>query len=127
MANNITVYLLFTKNKNEEPGAILRFDKTNKFYDGNFYSWKDAIHFLGYYEHKMNMNMKINENIYSIDFLNKIYNKWFNKYGYNHFEEFIGNSNEFINICKDGYNTSIGTISPNVNLCNISAWTYEEK
>lgn len=107
------VCLLFSSNVTIEPGAILQCDTTGKYYSCTFNDWRDAIHYLKWFD---------NNNYSNTD---SSYNSWSNIYGYSEEDIFIGNLNEFQTNSSDDWIiwTSVGSINSQTNLNTISAWT----
>lgn len=111
------VTLLFSKDKNSEPEAILQCDTSGEYLPFYFFDWRDSIHYIQWC---------LNNNLSSADI--KSFEQWGKKYGYNDKEEFNGNLNEFRCDENDNDNdewvvfTTIGDIDGSKNLKKLSAW-----
>ena len=67
------IVLLFCRDTTKEPGAILQDDSSGCYHEAtNFYNWRDAVHFLGFYykiseEYSRDKKYKIKNGIISYD------------------------------------------------------------
>lgn len=110
-----TVILLFSKDMSKEPAGILQCDTSGKYYQNYFNDWRHAIHYILW--HSIAKKCK---------FEHEMFRKWSEIYGYHEYEEFTGDLNEFRTDDDSGIIfTSIGTITRNMDLNSLSAWTFE--
>lgn len=112
----VTVVLLFSKDKNIEPGGILQCDTSGEYFPFNFRDWRDGVHYIQWCLH--------NKKKYS----HESFNIWSELYGYDDEEEFTGDLNEFRCKKSDEYKwivfTSCCEINGSTNLKKKSAWNY---
>lgn len=112
-----TITLLFSKDQSNEPPGILQCDTSGEYYPHYFYDWRDAIHYI-------NWRNSLNTN----ELEHKLFHKWSVLYGYDEDEKFNGNLNEF-RTDEDEWMifTSIGTITCDMDLNTLSAWTFKSE
>ena len=115
-----TICLMFERNRKEEPSAILRCDTSAEFYPYDFYCWKDAVHFWGFYQNECKQSSFVTT-------VSEVQRKWEKKYGYDNYEEFRGNLNEFNHFNEFGISVDQFEIEPGTDLYKTSAWTLKEK
>lgn len=110
-----TVTLLFSKDTSKEPPGILQCDTSGEYYPHCFNDWRHAIHYIRW---RLTQNIGKNEH--------NVFREWCKTYGYYEYEEFTGDLNE-IKTNDDSWIifTSIGTITSEMDLNVLSAWTFE--
>ncbi len=109
------VTLIFTKNRDVEPPAILQCDTSGEYFPFYFFDWRDAIHYYQWCQH--------NNKEYS---QHDTFQEWCELYGYDENEEFNGDLNEF-KCNKNDENkcimdTTNGIVSGSTDLNKKSAW-----
>jgi hypothetical protein len=114
-----SITLLFTRNKNSEPGALISCSTSGEFFPYYFRDWKDAVHYINW-----SQNLK-----------NDGFNEWCEQYGYEDDDEcFNGDLNEFSMISDSNnkknsewtifvHDNYIRYVDQNTDMNKISVWS----